>query len=61
MNATTETRIKELKAELREVRREMKASGIARRSCFNGGHSPESYRLNARLFTLNAALAKSTL
>ena len=32
---------------IRETRAEMKSLGIRRSSVFNGGHSPESYRLNA--------------
>ena len=47
---------KECRALIREVKREMKEKGIRRSSCFNGGHSPESYRLNARLFELETIL-----
>jgi len=42
----------ELAKEIRETRAEMKAKGIRRSSMMNGGHSPESYRLNARMFEL---------
>ncbi len=42
----------EIRKELATVRREMKAKGIRRTSCFNGGHSSESYRLNAEIFRL---------
>ena len=54
------SRLKEVKAELRGLRREMKQSGIPVRSCFNGGHSPESYRVNARLFALKTELKNLT-
>ena len=37
---------------IRDTRREMKELGVTRSSCFNGGHSPDSYRLNARMFQL---------
>lgn len=42
----------ELSRLIRETRAEMKAKGIRRLSVFNGGHSPESYRLNALMFEL---------
>lgn len=48
--------IKAIKKEIREVKAEMKANGIKRLSCFNGGHSPLSYSLNSQLFSLNAKL-----
>lgn len=51
--------VKELRAELRAVRAEMKSRGIREISCFNGGHSSESYRLNARLFELKTYLARA--
>jgi hypothetical protein len=51
--------IKALKKEIKEVKAEMKANGIKRRSCFNGGHSPLSYSLNAQLFALTAKLANA--
>jgi hypothetical protein len=52
----------EIRRQIREVRAEMKAKGIKRSSCFNGGHSPDSYRLNAEMFRLESALrdAKDT-
>ena len=49
----------EIRAEIREIRAAMKAAGIKRFSCFNGGQSPESYRYNARLYALECALAKA--
>lgn len=45
-----------IRDEMREIRAEMKAKGIRRISCFNGGHTPDSYRLNARLFELKTRL-----
>lgn len=42
----------ELTTEIRKTRAEMKAKGIRRISFMNGGHSQESYRLNARMFQL---------
>ncbi len=47
---------KELRAALRTVRTTMKAEGIRRSSCFNGGHSARSYALNAELFRLATLL-----
>lgn len=47
---------KEIRADIRETRREMRASGVRRSSFMNGGHSPESYRLNARMFALETEL-----
>lgn len=52
--------VKEIRAAVRETRREMRESGIRRRSCFNGGHSPESYRLNAKMFSLETQLKAAT-
>jgi hypothetical protein len=51
---------KSIRAEIRAVRAEMKSKGIRRMSFMNGGHSPESYRLNARLFVLNSALKRTS-
>jgi hypothetical protein len=51
---------KEIKAEIRELRAYMKANGIKRSSFMNGGHSPESYRCNARLFALDVKLKDAT-
>jgi hypothetical protein len=53
-------RAMELLKEIREEKRAMKAAGIKRRSCFNAGHSPESYAHNARLFQLETALERET-
>lgn len=49
---------KELRAEIRRVRAEMKEKKIRRISCFNGGHTPESYRLNALMFKLETELKR---
>ena len=38
----------DIKALIKETRKEMKAKGIKRTSCFNGGLSTEVYSLNAR-------------
>lgn len=48
--------IRDLKAEKREIRREMKERGIKRTSCFNGGLSGDRYRFNARLFAIETTL-----
>jgi hypothetical protein len=47
---------KAIRAEIKAIRAEMKAKGIRRVSCFNCGHSAESYRLNARMFELETRL-----
>jgi hypothetical protein len=49
---------KQLRQQLREVRSEMRARGVKRSSFMNGGHSPESYRLNARCFELETQLKR---
>ena len=48
---------KQIRAEIRETRQEMKQKGIRRISCFNGGLSGEVYSLNARMFRLELALS----
>jgi hypothetical protein len=52
------SKITTLHQAIRECRAEMKAKGIKRISCFNGGHSSESYRLNARMFQLETELKR---
>ena len=47
---------KQIRAEIRETRKEMRAKGIKRTSCFNGGLSGEVYSLNARMFSLETKL-----
>ena len=46
----------EIRKQIRETRKEMRAKGIKRISCFNGGLSGEVYSLNARLFQLETQL-----
>lgn len=46
----------DLRRQIRATRAEMKRAGIRRISCFNGGHTAESYRLNSRMFTLETQL-----
>jgi hypothetical protein len=50
---------KEIRADIRETRREMKAKGIKRTSCFNGGLCGEAYSLNARMFALETELEQA--
>jgi hypothetical protein len=47
---------KEIRALIRAVRAEMRELGVRRSSCFNGGHTPVSYRLNAEMYRLECAL-----
>lgn len=49
--------VKEIRADLRATRQEMRAKGIKRTSCFNGGLHGEVYSLNARCFALDTELA----
>ena len=51
---------KQLRQAIRETKREMKANGIRRTSCFNGGLTPDEYRYNARLFELEVRLKDAT-
>jgi hypothetical protein len=46
----------EIRKQIRETRKEMKAKGIRRIACFNGGLSGEVYSLNAKMFRLELAL-----
>lgn len=43
---------KEIAAEIRRIKQEMREQGIRRTSCFNGGLDPVTYRYNAKLFEL---------
>lgn len=52
--------VKEIKAEIRATRAEMRSKGIKRVSCFNGGLSGEVYSLNARMFKLETELEDAT-
>lgn len=51
--------IKQIKADLREVRSRMRAGGIKKTSCFNGGLDRETYSLNARRFALETELSEA--
>lgn len=48
----------ELRRQLRAVKAEMKAKGIKRMSMMNGGHSPESMRLNEECFRLETLIKR---
>ena len=48
----------EIEKAIRELKKEMRTKCIPIRSCFNGGHTPESYHCNAELFRLKTELAK---
>lgn len=50
---------KEIAKQLRALRAEMRASGIKKTSCFNGGMDRETYRYNARRFELETNLAEA--
>lgn len=50
---------KEIRAQIRETRKEMRAKGIKRISCFNGGLHGEVYSLNARMFDLETKLQQA--
>jgi len=50
------TTIKEIKAQIRELKRDMKSQGIPLKSCFNGGHSSASLAMNTELFRLKVEL-----
>lgn len=47
---------KEIRAEIRAVKAEMKERGIKTVSCFNGGLDDGTYRANSQLFRLKLAL-----
>jgi len=51
--------IKEIQAEIREVKKTMKTHGIVKRSCFNGGHDTVSYSFNCQLFALSVELDRA--
>ena len=50
--------MKEVKAQIREIKREMKGRGIRRISCFNGGLTPDERYYNSKLFELETAKSK---
>ena len=47
---------KEIRAEIRAVKAEMRERGIKTVSCFNGGLDSGTYSANAQLFRLKLAL-----
>jgi len=49
-------RLKELRAELRAVKEDMKELGIRRISCFNGGLPNVQWRYNAECFRLESEI-----
>lgn len=51
---------KEIRREMTAIKSEMKAKGIRRVSCFNGGLHGEVYSLNAKLFSLSTELETAT-
>jgi predicted nucleic acid-binding Zn-ribbon protein len=53
------TNIAEIKKQIQETRKEMRAKGIRRMSCFNGGLHGEVYSLNARMFYLETELKEA--
>jgi len=50
------TRLQDLRAQLRELRRDMRAAGIKKTSPFNGGMDAATYRANARRFQLETEI-----
>ena len=48
--------VQEIKKALREHRAEMRACGIKKTSCFNGGMDRETQRANERRFALETEL-----
>lgn len=48
--------VKAIKADLKTQRADMRAAGLRRTSCFNGGMSRESQRANERCFALETEL-----
>jgi hypothetical protein len=49
--------VADIKKDLKELRRDMKANGIKKTSPFNGGLDMDTYRANARRFALETQLA----
>lgn len=48
--------LQDAKRELREVKQEMKAKGIRRASCFNGGLTADELRCNQAIFRLKTVI-----
>jgi len=59
-NPTETSPVKGLKAELRELRAEMKRRGVRKISCFNGGLTADESRFNTERFRLETEIAKAT-
>ena len=51
--------IKEIKSDIQAHKRDMKARGIKRTSCFNGGLDRDTYLANSQLFALNTELERA--
>lgn len=52
--------LRAIRQALRAVRAEMKDKHVKRMSFMNGGHTPESYRLNSKVFELETRLKALT-
>ena len=52
-------RSKEIKAEIRAIKKEMAGASVRVISCFNGGLTTEEGRYNSRLFQLKTELLKA--
>ena len=50
---------KEIRKQIRETKKEMKARGIKRISFMNGGLTPMEYTFNSLLFNLSVQLEKA--
>lgn len=50
---------KEIKAEIRQVKADMRADGVRTVSCFNGGLTPAEYRYNSTLTRLKVELMRA--
>lgn len=55
-----ELKLQEVKREMRGLKAEMKAKGIRRVSCFNGGLTPDEQRCNQAVFQLKTVIARLT-
>lgn len=53
------TESKEIKAAIKQVKADMRAKGIRRISCFNGGLNSDERYYNQWLFNLKTELSKS--
>lgn len=48
--------IQEIRIDIRAIKREMRAKGVRRISCFNGGLSADERAFNSQLFNLETEL-----